>query len=85
MSLEANMELGVCQDGCDHDVADCYNKGYCYYEHLQEIKELKEKNQGLEDLCALCGKPMTDTESGKHYCSDCEDRILKNKDSKLKV
>ncbi len=77
MSLQANMELGICNDGCDHDVADCYNKGYCYYEHLQEIKDLKNKSKKFENVCAACGKVMDGTERNKHYCIDCELKYLK--------
>ena len=41
MIVEDYILLGVCED-CDHDPADCYNLGYCYYDKLNEDRE-KEK------------------------------------------
>ena len=41
MSIEVNIELGVCGD-CDQDICLCYNLGYCVYE------EEEEKNNGTK-------------------------------------
>lgn len=76
MSLQANMELGVCGDGCDHDVTHCYNLGYCYYEHLQEDLQntIITEEENDKNICLLCGE-----ENNRQYCKDTNCSIYKGK------
>ena len=42
MSVEDRILNGIC-DGCDQDMAKCYNQNYCEYDK-EEVKENREEN-----------------------------------------
>lgn len=41
MDVQDYMLEGICED-CDQDPAMCYNLGYCYYDHLNDEREVKK-------------------------------------------